>query len=101
MAVGAGALAVKSDAQQIPNARAIDVHNHFSSPVYRQALMAKDGKHNAGFTTWFSLGTWKGWSPAKAVEDMDKQGTQTCMLSCTTPGAWFGNPMGRVIRLGI
>lgn len=91
-ALGAGALAVKSNAQQVPNARAIDCHNHFSSPAYRQALMAKDGKHVAGFTTWFSLGTWKGWSPAKAVEDMDKQGTQTCMLSCTTPGAWFGNP---------
>ena len=91
-ALGAGALLPKAAGQQIPNARAIDVHNHFGSPAYIKALMAKDGKHNAGYTTWFALQNWKGWSPAKAVEDMDKQGTQTCMISCTTPGAWFGNP---------
>jgi predicted TIM-barrel fold metal-dependent hydrolase len=91
-ALGTGALAVKSSAQQVPNARAIDCHNHFGSPAYVKALMAKDGKHVAGYTTWFALQNWKNWSPAKAVEDMDKQGTQTCMLSCTTPGAWFGNP---------
>lgn len=91
-ALGAGALLPKLTAQQVPNARAIDCHNHFASPAYIEALMKKDGKHVAGYTTWFALQTWKGWSPAKAVEDMDKQGTQTCMLSCTTPGAWFGNP---------
>lgn len=90
-AVGAAALAPRANAQ-VPDAHAIDCHNHFASPAYIKALMAKEGKHVAGYTTWFALQNWKNWSPAKAVEDMDKQGTQTCMLSCTTPGAWFGNP---------
>ena len=90
-AVGAAALAQRANAQ-VPDAHAIDCHNHFASPAYIKALMAKEGKHVAGYTTWFALQNWKNWSPAKAVEDMDKQGTQTCMLSCTTPGAWFGNP---------
>ena len=95
-ALGAAALLPKvlaqQQAQQVPNAHAIDCHNHFGSPAYIKALMAKEGKHNAGFTTWFALQNWKNYSPAKVVEDMDKQGTQTCMLSATTPGAWFGNP---------
>jgi len=74
------------------NAHAIDCHNHFGSPRLHQGADAKEGKHNAGFTTWFALQNWKNYSPAKVVEDMDKQGTQTCMLSATTPGAWFGIP---------
>jgi len=98
-ALGAGSLASKGalfgqpgPPPAVPDVHAIDCHNHFASPAYIKALMAKDGKHNAGYTTWFSLQTWKGYSPAKVIEDLDRQGTQTAMLSCTTPGAWFGNP---------
>jgi predicted TIM-barrel fold metal-dependent hydrolase len=97
LAVGGGALTARRALGQgaapiVPNVHAIDCHNHFASPAYIKALQAKEGKHMAGFTTWFALQNWKNYSPAKVVEDLDKQGTQTAMLSCTTPGAWFGNP---------
>ena len=83
----------RSMAQTPPaNPRAIDVHQHYSSPAYLKALQAKDGKHTAGYTTWFALQTWNGYSNAKVIEDMDKAGVATGMLSCTTPGVWFGNP---------
>ena len=59
------------------NPRAIDVHQHFSSPAYLKALQAKDGKHTAGYTTWFSLQTWNGYSNAKVIDDMDKAGVAT------------------------
>jgi hypothetical protein len=58
-ALGAAALLPKLSAQQVPNVHAIDCHNHFASPAYIKALMAKEGKHNAGFTTWFALQNWK------------------------------------------
>lgn len=94
-AAGAGALfsnrslTAQSDA---PNPRAIDTHQHFASPAYIKALQAKDGHHVAGYTTWFALNTWKGYSPAHVIEDMDRDGVATGMLSCTTPGVWFGDP---------
>ncbi len=74
------------------NPRAIDTHQHFASPAYIKALQAKDGHHVAGYTTWFALNTWKNYSPAHVIEDMDRDGVATGMLSCTTPGVWFGDP---------
>jgi predicted TIM-barrel fold metal-dependent hydrolase len=61
--------------------RRIDVHHHFAN-VELMALMTQ--KKTSGF------GTWNGYSPAKAIEDMDKGGVQASMVSITTPGIWFG-----------
>ena len=58
-AAGSAALLPKAAAQQVPNAHAIDVHNHFGSPAYIEALRKKEGKHVAGYTTWFALQNWK------------------------------------------
>jgi len=74
------------------NPRAIDTHQHFASPAYIKALQAKDGHHVAGYTTWFSLNTWKNYSPAHTIEDMDRDGVAAAVMSCTTPGVWFGDP---------
>ena len=41
-------------------------------------------KRTSGFETW------RPYSPAKAIEDMDKGGVQASMISITTPGIWFG-----------
>ena len=90
-ALGASALLPTAKAES-PNRGAIDCHSHFASPSYLKALTAKEGHHVAGYTTWFALQTWKGYSPAKVIDDMDQQGVATSMLSCTTPGAWFGDP---------
>ena len=90
-ALGASALLPTAKAQS-RIVGAIDCHTHFASPAYIKALTAKEGHHIAGYTTWFALQTWKGYSPSKVIDDMDQQGVATSMLSCTTPGAWFGDP---------
>ena len=35
--------------------------------------------------------TWQLYTPAKAIEDMDRGGVATSLLSVTTPGIWFGD----------
>ena len=35
--------------------------------------------------------TWQPYTPARAIEDMDRGGVSTAMISITTPGIWFGN----------
>jgi predicted TIM-barrel fold metal-dependent hydrolase len=34
---------------------------------------------------------WNGWSEAKAIEDMDRDGVERSIVSITTPGVWFGD----------
>ena len=46
----------------------------------------------AGFTTWFALDRLKVYTPAKDIEDMDRDGVAASLLSCTSPGIWFGDP---------
>src|SRR5262245_19604286 len=63
------------------NARRIDVHHHFAAPEWlaevkgRPLLLAPN-------TTW---------TPAKSIEDMDKGGVATAVVSVTNPGLWFGD----------
>jgi 6-methylsalicylate decarboxylase len=77
---------------QNANRRVIDCHHHFMAPGYVKALASKEGQYRQGFTPYFNLGVLKTYSPAKDVELMDQEGVATCMLSCTTPGIWFGDP---------
>ena len=75
-------------------ARAIDCHHHFGSPGYAKALLPRAGKQVAGFGS-ASAGTvklWQDYSPANAVEHLDRNDVATAVLSCTTPGIWFGDP---------
>ena len=83
-ALGAGGILAGSRVMaQTPGGatRRIDVHHHFANAEL-MSLMTQ--KKTSGF------GTWNGYSPAKAVEDMDKGGVQASMISITTPGIWFG-----------
>src|SRR5271155_1386396 len=73
------------------NRRVIDCHHPFLAPGYVKELAAKEGQYRQGFTPYFNLGVLKSYSPAKDVELMDQEGVATCMLSCTTPGIWFGD----------
>ena len=82
-ALGASALA------PIPAARAqamprIDIHAHLSPPAYVAELSPK------GLISPPSAN----WSVAKHLEEMDKAGITTSILSITTPGLWFGDAAG-------
>jgi predicted TIM-barrel fold metal-dependent hydrolase len=92
--IAAGALlpSRKSLAQTpAANPRIIDIHRHFVSPAYLKVLNAKQGHKIDGFTSFFPLGPWQNYSPARDIETMDKQGLATALVSTTSPGTWFGN----------
>lgn len=61
----------------------IDVHHHFQPPAFdadiSKALLLKPGL--------------KGWTVEKSLEDMEKGGVTTAMLSNTTPALWVGDPI--------
>ena len=66
-----GAPAVKAQAAKTR----IDVHHHFLPPVHREALdQAQDGRPK--------------WSPQMSLDDMDKSGIATSVLSQVQPGTW-------------
>ena len=94
---GAAALAVGTWAPggrlraQAATRRVIDCHHHFVSPAFLKALSSKQGRKLEGFTSYFPLGLWQNYSPAKDIELMDKQGVATAMISVTSPGVWFGD----------
>ncbi|MFF4303096.1 amidohydrolase family protein [Streptomyces sp. NPDC001601] len=62
--------------------RRIDVHQHLIPPFYRDAL-AGHGIAEAGGRAL------PAWSPEAALEQMDLLGTETAILSVSTPGTGF------------
>ncbi len=82
---GLGAAAVfgnKLKGQAPSGARTFDLHHHFGSPAFLKVVAEKK---MSGYQTWV------GYSPAKAIEDMDKGGVAMSFISLTTPGIWFGD----------
>ena len=67
-------------------ARRIDIHQHFVSPGFYATLNSKNATSPIP-----GLAAWKGYSPASAVEALDRVGIATAMLSITAPGVWFGD----------
>jgi len=82
--LGAGALL--PFAQDQTNARRIDVHQHFVSPDYYALLTRKNATSPVP-----GYGIWNGYTPARNIEEMDRAGVSTSMLSYTAPGVWFGD----------
>ena len=66
--------------------RRIDIHQHFVSPSFLATLTARNAK-----TPVPGLAAWKDYSPARAVEGLDRIGVATAMLSITAPGVSFGD----------
>jgi predicted TIM-barrel fold metal-dependent hydrolase len=66
--------------------RRIDVHQHFVSPSFHATLTAKNATAPVP-----GLAAWREFSPARAVEELDRVGIETAMLSITAPGVWFGD----------
>ncbi len=56
----------------------IDVHHHLFPPAYRTAI----GSQAAALPAW---------SPMQSIEEMDKGGIATAVLSLSSPGIWFGD----------
>jgi 6-methylsalicylate decarboxylase len=82
-AVAAGALGAlrpsPAPAQPAP-ARRIDVHHHFLAPFHREVLQVNRG--SAALPNWTVEGS---------LQDMEKAGVATAMLSVMQPGVWFGD----------
>ncbi|HLK51418.1 MAG TPA: amidohydrolase family protein [Bryobacteraceae bacterium] len=62
--------------------RRLDLHHHFGTPDWVRMTATRKSQ---GYQTW------QPYTPAKALEDMDRGGVAASMLSITTPGIWFGD----------
>lgn len=74
----------KVPASDVKSAR-IDVHHHILPPPYMlrardRILEISDRDHSALLN----------WTPARAVEEMDRAGIATAITSLSLPGVWFG-----------
>jgi predicted TIM-barrel fold metal-dependent hydrolase len=68
--------------------RRIDIHHHFAPPAWVTAVKGRPLLQPANTT----------WTPARSIEDMDRGGVATSMVSITNPGLWFGDaPMTRTL----
>src|ERR1700722_4639317 len=67
---------------QTPARLRIDVHHHYLPPFLRPVLLAN--RAGAGLPDW---------SVERSLDDMDKAGTQTAVISSVQPGIWFGDNM--------
>ena len=66
----------------------VDLHHHFFPPDYLEPL-AEWGKHHgvpAGLQP-----VQRDWTIARDLEEMDRAGVATAVLSISTPGIWFGD----------
>ncbi|HEX7967119.1 MAG TPA: amidohydrolase family protein [Stellaceae bacterium] len=70
------------------NARRIDVHHHFFPPEYLESLAAWNKQE--GIAPGLQPPQ-RDWTVAKALEDMDRNGVATAVLSISTPGTYFGD----------
>ena len=66
-------------AQAQPRSR-IDVHHHYLPPFHRETLLKNRG--GAGLPDW---------SVQMSLDDMDKAGVATAVVSAVQPGVWFGD----------
>jgi predicted TIM-barrel fold metal-dependent hydrolase len=84
---GAAALLPTAFVRSQPPVRRIDVHQHFVSPSFHAFLNGK----NSPASPIPGIAAWRDYSPARAVEELDRVGIETAMVSITAPGVWFGD----------
>jgi 6-methylsalicylate decarboxylase len=83
-AIGASQLLSSADAQAKP--RRVDVHHHFFPPDYVKAITAAGAAPSPP------------WSPTRSLEEMDRSGIATSILSLSPPSVWFGDgAQGRAV----
>ncbi|HET6144097.1 MAG TPA: amidohydrolase family protein [Candidatus Acidoferrales bacterium] len=87
VALGAASLVpadfISAQAPALPSIKPfrIDVHHHFSAPGFIAAISARKTNQRP-----LEL-----WTPEKSIEDMDKSGVATSMISTSEPSVWFGD----------
>lgn len=59
----------------------IDIHHHFAPPAWLDLVKGRPLLQPANTR----------WTVAQSLEDMDRGGVATAMLSVTNPGLWFGD----------
>src|SRR5262245_29209036 len=74
-------LAAFAQAPVAGSPKRIDVHHHFAPPAWVAEVKGRPLLQAANTT----------WTPAKSIEDMDRGGVATAMVSITNPGLWFGD----------
>jgi len=80
-AIGGSAADRTPAAAQAPAIRSrIDVHHHYIPPFHADVLASRR-----------SGGRPPQWSAAQSLDDMDKSGIATAIVSVVQPGIWFGN----------
>ena len=77
--VKAGRAATAAARPAAARARRIDIHHHVVPPAYLEEIAAR------------RMGSAVRWSPALSIEDMDRHGIDTSVLSLIQPGVWFGD----------
>jgi predicted TIM-barrel fold metal-dependent hydrolase len=80
LGVGSASRPARAQAAKPPQAvkPRIDVHHHYLAPVQREAFVK------------VRAGNLPDWSVQKSLDDMDKGGVQTAVVSAVQPGVWFG-----------
>ncbi len=59
----------------------IDAHHHFSAPGFIAAISARHTNQRP----------LEQWTVSKSIDDMDKSGVATAMISTSEPSVWFGD----------
>jgi predicted TIM-barrel fold metal-dependent hydrolase len=84
-AAGAAALGTRSAKAQTP--RRIDVHHHLAPPRWIADVVVGRNTGQRPLADW---------TPQRSIEDMDRGGVATSILSISEPSVWFGdNEAGR------
>ena len=65
----------------------IDIHHHIVPPFY----LAENRERIAGSRGGQISPAWLEWTPAQALDAMDRHNVGTAVLSLSTPGVWFGD----------
>jgi predicted TIM-barrel fold metal-dependent hydrolase len=80
-AIPALSFAAQTGSSTAPRPFRIDTHHHFSIPKLIAESTAK-GVNQAGLQDW---------TPQKSLDQMDKGGVATSIISISDPGVWFGD----------
>jgi 6-methylsalicylate decarboxylase len=94
LALGGAAAATRMQpaaAQVAASKTRIDVHHHFVPPFHVDAMMAPGRRTGPPPPKW---------SPTLSLEDMDRSGIATAVLSVVQPGVWYGDNVEEARSLG-
>jgi predicted TIM-barrel fold metal-dependent hydrolase len=85
-ALGLGAIGMtchsESGRAQSAAGTRVDVHHHFIPPFHVESMMARGRRAGPAPPQW---------SPALSLEEMDRSGIATAVLSIVQPGTWYGD----------